>query len=587
MFNFKTKLATAAIAVAAPALRHPGARRPVPGRPGNDQRARRPRRPCPRTSPTTCSARSTSARKSASTAASCALRRLVVQPGGVVPFHSHEGRPALIITRQRLDHRAPHRLRAFRSCTRPASISREADGLSHYWVNHGKEPAVLLSSADVPRPVSSSPPALAPPPALPASRLRPRAGRHLIPTELPCPTSPTPAIASATPRAVAAALAADRGDRLPDPGRPVRHPGDPSEPRANPMASARRRSASPPMRARSAWPFPACWSACSAATSSASARSRSALLCCPCRRRSLAFAPNLTVFAMLRVVQGLFMAGAFTLTLTHLAERCEVRTASALAAYVTGVVASNLIGRLTAAFVAEPRRRRAELPVLRAAQPGRRRAGRCRAAPQRARADGRDRAASGPPGSSILSDPALRRTFAIGFLILFGFIGVFTYVGFVLMGPPHALSMTALGLVFLVFLPSMVTTPMAGSVDPQDRARAGVAPPASPSRSPASPCCSCRTCSRSSPGMALVGIGTFFAQAVATGHVGRIASGDKAAASGLYLSSYYCGGLAGAAVDRPAVRPLRLDRRGWRRVRRARRLQRCSDSKLARPEGAR
>jgi len=29
------------------------------------------------------------------------------------------------------------------------------------------------------------------------------------------------------------------------------------------------------------------------------------------------------------------------------------------------------------------------------------------------------------------------------FLILFGFIGVFTYVGFVLMRPPHALSMTA------------------------------------------------------------------------------------------------------------------------------------------------
>src|SRR5260221_10036292 len=60
----------------------------------------------------------------------------------------------------------------------------------------------------------------------------------------------------------------------------------------------------------------------------------------------LAFVPNLAIFACLRVVQGLFMAGAFTLTLTHLAERCEVRTANALAAYVTGVVASNLIGRL-------------------------------------------------------------------------------------------------------------------------------------------------------------------------------------------------------------------------------------------------
>src|SRR4029078_8435345 len=66
----------------------------------------------------------------------------------------------------------------------------------------------------------------------------------------------------------------------------------------------------------------------------------------------LAFAPNLTVFAILRVTQGLFMAAAFTLTLAHLAERCEVRTSNALAAYVTGVVASNLIGRLAAAFVA-------------------------------------------------------------------------------------------------------------------------------------------------------------------------------------------------------------------------------------------
>src|SRR4029079_2472459 len=63
-----------------------------------------------------------------------------------------------------------------------------------------------------------------------------------------------------------------------------------------------------------------------------------------------------------------------------------------------------------------------------------------------------------------LSAPALRRTFAIGFLILFGFIGVFTYVGFVLMRPPHALSMGALGLVFLVFAPSMLTTPTAGRI---------------------------------------------------------------------------------------------------------------------------
>jgi predicted MFS family arabinose efflux permease len=59
-------------------------------------------------------------------------------------------------------------------------------------------------------------------------------------------------------------------------------------------------------------------------------------------------------------------------------------------------------------------------------------------------------------------------------------------------------------------------------------------------------------------GLTLVGVGTFFAQAVATGHVGRIARSEKAAASGLYLSFYYCGGLAGAAVIGQI-----FDRIGW------------------------
>lgn len=270
----------------------------------------------------------------------------------------------------------------------------------------------------------------------------------------------------------------------------------------------------------------------------------------------LSFAPNLTVFAVLRVIQGLFMAAAFTLTLAHLAERCAVRTANALAAYVTGVVASNLIGRLTAAFVASLVGAEqsflffALLNLCGAALV----AGTLhRNAPEPMPRAGRFWRA----WLDLLGDGALCRTFAIGFLILFGFIGVFTYVGFVLMRPPHALSMTALGLVFLVFLPSMITTPGAGKVTQ----RIGPGPAAASSLAvallglvllllPSLPAVIA--------GMTLVGVGTFFAQAVATGHVGRIARGDKAAASGLYLSSYYCGGLAGAA----AIGFL-FDRFGW------------------------
>jgi YNFM family putative membrane transporter len=49
-------------------------------------------------------------------------------------------------------------------------------------------------------------------------------------------------------------------------------------------------------------------------------------------------------------------------------------------------------------------------------------------------------------------------------------------------------------------------------------------------------------------GLALLAAGSFFAQAIATGFVGRTATFERAAAGGLYLSVYYFGGLAGAAV---------------------------------------
>jgi len=72
-------------------------------------------------------------------------RRLVVQPGGIVPLHSHKDRPALIYT-------LSGAITEYSStCSVPiehkaGDISREADGLSHYWINNGKVPAVLLSS---------------------------------------------------------------------------------------------------------------------------------------------------------------------------------------------------------------------------------------------------------------------------------------------------------------------------------------------------------------------------------------------------------------------------------------------------------
>ena len=48
--------------------------------------------------------------------------------------------------------------------------------------------------------------------------------------------------------------------------------------------------------------------------------------------------------------------------------------------------------------------------------------------------------------------------------------------------------------------------------------------------------------------MILIGVGTFFAQATATGFVSRAATTDRGATSGIYLASYFSGGLAGTAI---------------------------------------
>jgi hypothetical protein len=68
----------------------------------------------------------------------------------------------------------------------------------------------------------------------------------------------------------------------------------------------------------------------------------------------LSVAPDLTSFTILRVVQGLCMASAFTLTLAYLGEECSAADAGgAFAAYITGNVASNLVGRLVSAALAD------------------------------------------------------------------------------------------------------------------------------------------------------------------------------------------------------------------------------------------
>jgi quercetin dioxygenase-like cupin family protein len=72
------------------------------------------------------------------------LRQLDIEPGGIVPWHSHNERPAQIyVVKGTIVEYASN-------CAVPivhntGDISPEKHGTSHWWQNHTKEPVVLIS----------------------------------------------------------------------------------------------------------------------------------------------------------------------------------------------------------------------------------------------------------------------------------------------------------------------------------------------------------------------------------------------------------------------------------------------------------
>lgn len=73
------------------------------------------------------------------------LRRLVVQPGGVVPWHSHGNRPALIyIVEGEITEYAS--TCAVPILHRAGETTPETHATAHWWKNYGHQPVVLLSA---------------------------------------------------------------------------------------------------------------------------------------------------------------------------------------------------------------------------------------------------------------------------------------------------------------------------------------------------------------------------------------------------------------------------------------------------------
>ena len=71
------------------------------------------------------------------------FRKLAIQPGGIVPWHSHDDRPALIYVAE------GEIIEYASNCAVPilhkaGEIARETHGTSHWWKNLGDKTVVLF-----------------------------------------------------------------------------------------------------------------------------------------------------------------------------------------------------------------------------------------------------------------------------------------------------------------------------------------------------------------------------------------------------------------------------------------------------------
>jgi len=146
---------------------------------------------------------------------------------------------------------------------------------------------------------------------------------------------------------------------------------------------------------------------------------------------------------------------------------------------------------------------------------------------------------------SHLRNPRLLAIYAVGFGVLFNFIAAFTYVSFHLAGPPYFFTPTLLGALFATYLGGSIAVPWVGRliiIFGRRRFVLGViavwmcgalillAPPVAAIIA----------------GLAICAVCGMVCQAVSTGYVITTAKEGRSSAAGLYASSFYIGGSAGA-----------------------------------------
>lgn len=263
----------------------------------------------------------------------------------------------------------------------------------------------------------------------------------------------------------------------------------------------------------------------------------------------LPLSPTVEVLLLGRAVQGAALAGIPAVAMAYLAEEIDPKDlGAAMGRYIAGTTLGGLLGRIVPSAVLDVGTWRwamfaaAALSTMFASYM-------IRTLPSSS--------FFRPQSVSVrhisanvrrhLANPSLRVLFALGFILMGGFVSVYNYLGFRLTAAPFGLSEALVGLVFLFYLAGTFTAAAAGAAsDRMGRARvllgsvlvmgAGLALTVPDNLT------------LTLVGMFLFTGGFFAAHAVASGWVGLIATDHRAEASALYLFAYYAGSSAAGAV---------------------------------------
>ncbi|MGE0749086.1 MAG: MFS transporter [Variibacter sp.] len=263
---------------------------------------------------------------------------------------------------------------------------------------------------------------------------------------------------------------------------------------------------------------------------------------------AIALAPNLETILAARFFQGLLLPPIFAVIITYVGEEWPPLEATAMTGlyfsassfggffgrFATGIVADWIGWR--AAFLFD-----AALALICA----------CGVAaflwPERRFVRATNIAAALRQMLKHLRNPQLIGTYAIGFGVLFSFLAAFTYVNFLLAAPPFNLSAAFLGSIFVVYLTGSVITPLTGRLVQRFGRRRLVLMLIA-----IWTCGLALTLVPSLPviifGLALFAATGFLCQSCSTSYVAISAKEGPSTAVGLYVTSYYVGGSAGAAL---------------------------------------